>query len=114
MKQNLPMLSNVTYPRFGAYSECIDPLVRVTHVVDLTICYDDAEHPASIVDIVCGRRTTEVHFYYRIHSVAENPTVRTEAWLREQWQLKDTLLGQHYAEMARVKYGKRYNSAGTS
>lgn len=103
MKQNLPILSTVTYPRFGAYSECIDPLVGITHVVDLTICYDDVEHPPSIVDIVRGRRVCEIHFYYRVHSVIENPDVRTEAWLREQWQLKDHFLADHYAAVQRSK-----------
>ena len=111
MKQNLPILTNVTYPRFGAYSECIDPLIGATHVVDLTICYDDPEHPPSIVDIVRGRRCCEIHFHYRVHSIAENPDVRTEVWLRSVWQQKDQFLADHYAEMQRFR---RTNSARTS
>ncbi len=114
MKQNLPILSTVTYPRYGAYSECIDPLVGITHVVDLTICYDDIEHPPSIVDIVRGRRGSEIHFYYRIHSLAENPDVRTEAWLRDQWQLKDRFLAEHYASVQRSKQLKNGHSVKTS
>jgi len=103
LKNNLPILTNVTYPRFGAYSELIDPTLGVTHVVDLTIGYDDPDRPPSIVDILGGRRVSEVHFYYRIHPVDEEGAVRSEKWLREQWQLKDRILGEHYAEIQRSK-----------
>ena len=114
MKQNLPILNNVTYPRFGAYSELVDPTVGVTHVVDLTICYDDLEHPPSIVDILGGRRVCEVHFYYRIHPITKNhDDVRSERWLREQWQLKDKMLTAHYAIMRNLKHRTLSNCDST-
>lgn len=110
IKKNLPMLTNVTYPRFGAYNELMDPLLHVTHVVDLTICYDDVEHPPSIVDIIGGRRVTEIHFYYRIHAIKDNPEIRTEAWLRELWQAKDRFLAAYYSEQQLKKQRRRASS----
>lgn len=115
MKQNLPILNNVTYPRFGAFSELVDPTVGVTHVVDLTICYDDLEHPPSIVDILGGRPICEIHFYYRIHPITEAnaDTIRSEQWLRDQWQLKEQVLAEHYNVMKRIKQRRSNSTRGS-
>lgn len=103
LKRGHPLLNYVTYPRFSGYSELIAEQLGVTHVVDMTICYDDPEKPPSILDIVQGKKCTEVHFHYRIHQVAGNEDViRSERWLFDQWSSKDRLLARHYATMRRL------------
>ena len=102
------MTKYVTYPRVNGFRELLDPNIGVTHVVDLTICYDDWENPPSVLDILRGRNVSRVHFYYRVHSVDDTPDIRTENWLYEQWQMKEALLHNHY-EMI-----KQNNSISTS
>lgn len=86
----------------------------VTHVVDLTICYDDPEKPPSILDIVRGTKCSEVHFHYRIHPVAGNEdTIRSESWLFDQWTSKDRLLARHYATMRRLNMTNKLTTSAS-
>lgn len=104
MKKNLPLLNNVTYPRYSGFSETMSSEVGVTHVVDLTICYDSIDSSPSILDIIRGNSAvSQVHFYYRIYSVGRVLNIRSEAWLRKVWYAKDTLLDHHYENMKALK-----------
>ena len=95
-KNNYPPLNYVTYPRFGAYTELMDPSVGITHVVDLTIAYEDIQNPLTIVDIGCGSRKSKVLFRYRIFDANETKDIRSEQWLNKLWLEKEELLLNYY------------------
>lgn len=101
-KHNFPALFHVTYPRYRAYSELLEPAVGITHVVDLTIGYEDIQNPLTIVDIGCGNRKSKVIFNYRIYSVADTEDIRSEQWLNKVWKDKEALLHQYYTDRTQL------------
>ncbi|XP_054164544.1 acyl-CoA:lysophosphatidylglycerol acyltransferase 1-like [Oppia nitens] len=101
-KHNYPLLSHVTYPRFGAYSELMESDVGVTHVVDLTIGYEDLQNPQTILDIARGHKKSYVLFNYRIFDIRKNPEIRTEQWLNQIWREKEELLFKYYTDKQSV------------
>ncbi|CAG2163862.1 unnamed protein product [Oppiella nova] len=97
-KHNYPALYHVTYPRFGAYNEVMESEAGITHVVDLTIAYEDLQNPLSIVDIGRGNRKSAVVFNYRIYDVNQTPDIKTEEWLNKVWKEKEELLLKYYTD----------------
>ncbi|KPM09354.1 acyl-CoA:lysophosphatidylglycerol acyltransferase 1-like protein [Sarcoptes scabiei] len=95
-KKNYPQLHNVTYPRINGFKELLSQDLQITHVVDLTICYDHPDTVPSIIDVIKGTKAFGVHFYYKIYSIKDNENIRSEEWLYELWQKKEALLSNHY------------------
>lgn len=56
MKNGFSTTQHVTHPRFKAFKDLIDPEIRVTHIVDVTLLYRDQKNPLSILDIAFGGR----------------------------------------------------------
>ncbi|KAH7638378.1 acyl-coa:lysophosphatidylglycerol acyltransferase 1-like protein [Dermatophagoides farinae] len=101
-KRNYPIMCNVTYPRVNGFRELLKDDVNITHVVDLTICYDDPDKVPSILDIVRGINYSGVHFHYKIHQLnGAEENINSEEWLYEQWQKKEALLNNHYTAIKR-------------
>jgi hypothetical protein len=97
-KHNLAAMFHVTYPRFGAYNDIMSPEVGITHIVDLTIIYEDIQNPLSILDIARGNSKSKVIFYYRIFEVKKIEDIRTEQWLNKRWKEKEDFLQKYYTD----------------
>ncbi|XP_075680025.1 acyl-CoA:lysophosphatidylglycerol acyltransferase 1-like [Dermatophagoides pteronyssinus] len=101
-KRNYPLLYNVTYPRVHGFRELLTDDLNITHIVDLTICYDDPDNVPSIFNIVRGGNDSGIHFHYKIHQLnTTQENFNSEEWLYEQWQKKEALLNNHYATIRR-------------
>lgn len=86
----------------NGFRELLKDDLNITHVVDLTICYDDSDKVPSILDIVRGVNNSAVHFHYKIHQLnTTEENIHSEEWLYEQWQKKESLLNNHYANIRR-------------
>jgi len=92
------VLSNVLYPRFGAYSEIMDPLVGITHVVDLTIAYEDIEDTPSMAKLTYSDKNTKILLNYRIFDVKQTLDIRSEEWLNMVWRDKEIFMQKFYAD----------------
>ena len=90
------MLANVVYPRYTGFSELLEDDIAVTHVIDLTICYDDRTNTPWIWDILKGKNSSEIHFHYKIFPVVGTEGIKTEDWLQRRWQTKERILARHY------------------
>lgn len=106
-KRNYPNLYNVTYPRVNGFRELLNEDLKITHVVDLTICYDSPDLAPSILDVLRGIHSTDVHFHYRVHDVQSTNNINSDEWLYEQWQMKEALLTNHYSNIKDSKRRKR-------
>lgn len=97
-RNRYPLLKYVTYPRFGAFKDLIDPSVGVTHIVDATLLYKDIKDPLSILDIGLGTRREPAIINFKLYKRSEiNPT---EEWLRNIWMDKEKLLKKFYEDRA--------------
>lgn len=87
----------MVYPRYTGFSELLEDDLHVTHVVDLTVCYDRRTNTPWIWDIMSGNgAASEVHFHYKVFPVAGTPGIKTEQWLQRRWQTKERILARHY------------------
>ena len=93
------MLQHLTWPRSGAFLDATDGSVGITHIVDLTILYQDLEDTVTILDIAMGRRPQPVYFHYRIFEVTDDVTL-DEHWLNARWVEKEALMKSFYDDQS--------------
>ncbi|XP_051004105.1 acyl-CoA:lysophosphatidylglycerol acyltransferase 1 isoform X1 [Acomys russatus] len=118
-KNNLPFLTHVTLPRFGATNIILNALVApqengspaggdarglecksrgLQWIIDTTIAYPKAE-PIDIQTWILGyRRPTVTHVHYRIFPIGDVPleTEDLTSWLYQRFIEKEALLSHFY------------------
>ncbi|XP_014242741.1 acyl-CoA:lysophosphatidylglycerol acyltransferase 1-like [Cimex lectularius] len=113
LKNNLPMLNNVSLPRMGAMHGIMDVLgpqgddksqeVRQSKdtlrwVLDITIAYPEGK-PLDLPTIVTGsRKPCQTFLFYRLFPSVELPKKQEEVtqWLFTRWEEKDKILEEFY------------------
>ncbi|KAK9511902.1 hypothetical protein O3M35_000464 [Rhynocoris fuscipes] len=113
LKNNLPLLNNVSLPRMGAMhgivevmcpnpkapsSERIPDQNQLRWVLDITIAYPDGK-PLDLGTIVAGtRKPCQTFMFYRLYPSTELPVERDEVtkWLFTRWEEKERILEEFY------------------
>ena len=115
VKNGLPILKHVIWPRYGAFEELVDSRVGVTHIVDLTVMYLDPQNQVSLFNILRGDRKESVKYFFRVFEVDDSPVndgsvsssdreisvvTREELnreWLQNLWIEKEEIMENFYS-----------------
>lgn len=107
------------------------PEVELTHIIDLTIIYEDLLNPISILDITRGIKKSTVIFHYKIHEIEyinsdsekdkeliNLPIIKqskeqiNDQWLNEQWLKKESFLSSYYQDRSSILSQILYHNKG--
>uniref|UniRef100_A0A1B6CCX9 Phospholipid/glycerol acyltransferase domain-containing protein n=1 Tax=Clastoptera arizonana TaxID=38151 RepID=A0A1B6CCX9_9HEMI len=121
LKNNLPVLNNVSLPRLGAMQAIIDVMgankevaklnsannisggdiagAELTWILDITIAYPDGK-PLDLPTIITGwRKPCQTFLFYRLYPSRQVPTQSEEMskWLFTRWEEKERILSTFYS-----------------